>query len=71
MYPIIATNAAPMMKGALRSTLDDTQTVVQIDILASAFGGMVNLGSTVPFSTWPPEVQLKPIGVTYNCACQL
>jgi len=38
---MIATKAAAMINGALRFTREDIQTVVQIEIAASEFGGTV------------------------------
>ena len=43
---MIATPAAPMMKGALLLKREDSQTVVQIEIAASVFGGTVILMHT-------------------------
>lgn len=40
---MMATPAAPIMKGALRFILDDTQTVAQIEKAATLYGGTVIL----------------------------
>ena len=44
---MIATPADPMMKGALLLKREDSQTVVQIEIAASVFGGTVILMHTL------------------------
>jgi hypothetical protein len=44
---MIATPADPMMKGALLSKREDSQTVVQIEMAASVFGGTVILMYTL------------------------
>ena len=43
-----ANPAAPMMNGARRLTFEDSQTVVQMEIVARAFGGIVNLENEIP-----------------------
>ena len=39
----MATPAAQIMNGARRSTFEDNQTAVQMEIVARMFGGTVNL----------------------------
>ena len=62
--------ADPIINGARRFTLEETQTVVQMDTLAKALGGMVNL-SMVFFPLRKVYVTKRKANRTHSCACQL
>jgi hypothetical protein len=62
--PSIATAAAPTINGALRLQRAESQTVVQMDRLASMLGGTVILKQCE--RKWNINHR-----ASYNCACQL
>lgn len=63
----MATPAAQMMNGARRLTFEDSQTTVQMEIVARMFGGTVNLENGMLMRSEPFPGRWF---VTHNCACQ-